>query len=154
MIYSACFRAFNYSTLNACLEINTPASLGVKIYEIGITNVSATATAVALGHPTTGSTSPVWISSVGLPEQDSSLPSSQVMFATSWVNAPVIANATTSGMIRRASFAATIGVGAIWTFPKGLYIQPGSNGTNALCIFNVLALGVASGIDIWINYDE
>lgn len=153
MIYSMTTRSVTQLALRAALEINTPGTLGVKIYEIGVTNVVATAVAIGLGYPTTGGTSPTYIPTTILePEEDSALPASRVQFATSWGVTPLIASATASPMIRRASLTGAIGAGVVWTFPKGLYVPPGAQGLTALCLFNIIA--VPNGLDIWINYDE
>lgn len=134
------------ATINQCCwEIYTTSTMPIKIYEIGISTVTAQAMVLGLAKPAAagvGQTTPASF----IPEQDSGLPTSKTLSAVAWgTSAPTIA---TTGFLRRVSIVAAIGAGVIWTFPRGLYVPA----STSMCINNIAA---STGfLDCWAVIDE
>ena len=143
--YSLSVRTSNATISQACWEIYTPSTLGIKIFEIGISTVTAQTMILGLAKPLAagvGQTTPANF----IPEQDSNLPTSKTLSAVAWgTSAPTIA---TAGFLRRVSIVSAIGAGIIWTFPRGLYVPP----STSMCIHNISA---STGfLDCWAVIDE
>ena len=144
MLYTVSLRTVNSTTLNACIEISTTSTQACRIMEISVMTTAATASAISLAHPTTASSGVTWLTNGVngfMPEQDTGAPAAKTMITAYNVGTPaLIANATTSPAIRRASMTNAISQGIIWTFPRGFYLPINSTGLNALCIFNSVLL--------------
>ena len=131
-LYSLSVRTSNVTINQACWEIYTPSTLCIKIFEIGISTVTAQTMILGLAKPLAagvGQTTPANF----IAEQDSGLPTSKTLSAVAWgTSAPTIA---TAGFLRRVSIVSAIGAGVIWTFPRGLYVPASSS----MCIHNISA---------------
>ena len=105
-------------------EIRTGSTPGrVKLLELGFFLAAATTTTIGLGRPAASGitpTSPVDF----LPEDPNDVIASGVVQSSlAWGTKPTIPTA----FIRRISLPATVGVGVIWTFPKGIVIPVSSS---------------------------
>ena len=143
-LYCLAVRTTNATINQACWEIYTPSTLAIKIFEIGISTVTAQTMVLGLAKPLAAGVGPTTPANF-IAEQDSGLPPSKTLSAVAWsTSAPTIA---TAGFNRRASIPAAIGAGVLWTFPKGLYVPP----STSMCIHNIAASGT---LDCWAIIDE
>jgi hypothetical protein len=149
-LYSWAMRTTLITAGSACVEINTPSTLGVKILEVGFSLVTAATCVVGLGKALAAAITQNTVTSP-LPEQDSGLPTAKTTFCTAWGTAPTMP-LVTSAYYRRASIVGAIGAGVIWTFPRGLYIPPSATGVGAPCLFNCTA--TTGFLDVWVVIDE
>ena len=135
MICSLGVRTVDGTASKASWELRTGATPGrAKLLEIGFFLVAATASQIGLGRPQAigiTPTSPVNF----LPEDpDDAIASGVVQSSLAWGTGPTVPTA----YLRRISLPATIGVGVIWTFPRGITIPVSSSlilwniGTNSL----------------------
>jgi len=149
-MYSWAYRTTVVAAGSAFVEINTPSTLGIKIFEIGITNVTGNAGVVGLARPLAAAITQSTVTSP-IAEQDTGLPTAKTTMCTAWGTAPTTP-AATAVFYRRACFIAQIGAGIVWTFPRGLYVPPSATGTNALCLHSIAA--TTGFLDVWIVLDE
>lgn len=136
MRLSLAVRTSNVTTANACWEIITGATPGrAKIYEIGITLAAATASTFGLGRPAAKGVTPTSPVNFQVEDPNDILASGVVQSALAWGTDPTIP----ANFFRRMSLPATVGVGVIWSFPKGLVIPVSSS----IVIWNLSAVAVA-----------
>jgi hypothetical protein len=140
-IYALGLRTTDTTINEAAVEIYTPATLAVRIMEIGITQSVATACCWGLGRPAAQGLTPVPV--LFLPEQNTADPAAKTSASLSWGTSPT----APTQYLRRAFTMAVAGSGVVWTFPRGLILPPSAS----LVIFNVTAT-VAS--DVYIVIDE
>lgn len=127
-IYSLALRSSNFTISQACVQWLAPATVRPKVLEISFINsVTATAQQIGLGRPQALAASPGTTSSFQAddPGDPASVMTGSLTFGTS-PTVPLVFH-------RRWGGAATIGVGIVWTFPRGLVI-PVSSG---LVIWNI-----------------
>ncbi len=141
MIYSLGLRSTTTVINQAMLEIYTPATLAVKIMEIGIATASASACTIGLGRPQAQGITPVPV--LFQAEQNVSNPAAKTSASLSWATSPT----TPAIFLRRVNFPSVAGSGVIWTFPRGLELPASSS----LVLFNITATPAS---DIWIVIDE
>lgn len=132
MIYSLGIRTSDGTVAAPAWEIRAGATPGrVKLLEIGIFLVAATASVIGLGRPAAigvTPTSPVDF----LPEDPNDVLASGVLqSAVAWGTPPT----APAEFLRRISLPATIGTGVIWTFPKGITIPV----SDSLVLWNIAA---------------
>ena len=143
-LYSSAFRTTNVTTGQCSVEIIAGSTVPIRIYEVGISLVATTATVLAFGIPAAngvggaGAITP-------LVEQDSGLPGSKTtIYASTWgTSAPTVGTT----WARRVSLPNLIGVGVIWTFPRGYYVPVNGH----VCIQNITG---GSTLDAWVVLDE
>jgi hypothetical protein len=141
MIYSVGLRTTDVTINHAMVEIYTPATLAIKVLEIGVSIATASACSIGLGRPQAQGITPVPVAFQ--PEQNASNPAAKTNASLSCGTSPTVP----AVFLRRVNFPATSGSGVIWTFPRGLELPANSS----LVLFNVTAT-VAS--DVWIVIDE
>jgi hypothetical protein len=141
MIYSLGLRTTDTTINHAMVEIYTPATLAIKVLEIGVAIATGTACSIGLGRPQAQGVTPVPV--VFQAEQNVSNPAAKTAASLSWATSPTIP----AIFLRRFNFPAYAGSGVIWTFPRGLELPASSS----LVIFNITAT-VAS--DVYIVIDE
>lgn len=108
-------RTTNLTITQASLEIRTAATKRVKLLEMSLIQATATAQSLGLGRPQAQGITPVNVLfQMDDPGEAASLTNSSLSWATS-PTVPLIFH-------RRWNSAATIGVGIVWTFPRGLVI--------------------------------
>ena len=141
MIYSLGLRTTDVTINQAMVEIYTPATLAIRVLEIGISIASASACSIGLGRPAQQGITPVPVAF--LAEQNASNPVAKTNASLSWGTSPT----APASYLRRVNFPSSAGSGVIWTFPRGLELPANSS----LVLFNTTAT-VAS--DVWIVIDE
>ena len=113
---------------NANYGIYPPSTVRAALLEYGMIQVTGTAQSIGLGRPATNGTAS---GAVLFQQDDPGDPASVVNGHITWSaqpTAPAIYH-------RRWNSAATIGVGVIWTFPRGLVIAA----SGALVGWNITA---------------
>lgn len=133
-ISSLALRTTNLTITQAQWELRTAAGTRPKILEIGMVQATATAQSVGLGRPQAQGITPV---NVLFQADDPGDAASTVNASLSWGTSPTVPLI----FHRRWNSAATIGVGIVWTFPRGLVVPVSSS----LVVWNVTA-GIASDI--------
>ena len=107
---------------SAAWEIRTSANTRARIMEVGFFLNAATVSTIGLGRPAAigvTPTSPVDL----LPEDPADVTvAGLVQSALAWTTGPT----APANFARRISLPATVGVGVIWTWPKG-YVIPASS---------------------------
>lgn len=132
-IQSQAQRTTGVTIANANYGIYPPATVRPALLECSLTQIAATAQSIGLGRPATNGT-----------------PSGPVLFqpddpadAASVVNGHITWSAQPTApavFMKRWNSAATVGVGRVWTFPRGLVIPA----SGALVCWNITA---AVGMD-------
>ena len=114
------------ATTAACWECRAPAGIRPKVLELSIIQATATACSYGLGRPQAIGVTPV---NVLFQTDDPGDPAATTAASLSWATSPTVP------LIyhRRWNSAATVGVGIIWTFPRGLIIPVSSS----LVIWNI-----------------
>lgn len=128
-------RTVDGTTGAAAWEIRTGATPGrAKLIELGFTLAAATASVIGLGRPQAIGITPTTPVDF-LPEDPNDVVASGVVQSSlAWGTGPTIP----VSFLRRIALPATIGVGVIWTFPKGTVIPVSSSiilwnlGTNSV----------------------
>jgi hypothetical protein len=118
-IQSQAARTSGLTIANANFGIYPPATVRAALLEYGMIQATGTAQSIGLGRPATVGTPS---SAVLFQQDDPGDPASVVNGHITWSaqpTAPTIYH-------RRWNSAATIGVGVIWTFPRGLVIAASS----------------------------
>lgn len=136
-------RTTNVTSANAAVELIGSTVIRAKLIEIGFTQVTGVTTQLGLGRPAAAGvtpTSPVTL--VG--EDNNDVPTTKTALA--WGTSPT----APSPYMRRWTGAATIGVGAIWTFPRGIVIDK-SGATNSLVLFNIVG---GATLDVYFVVEE
>jgi hypothetical protein len=134
-------RSSNLTISAASLEIRTTAAVRATLLEVSIIQATGTAQSLGLGRPAAIGVTPGTTSTFQRDEPGA--PACVTTTALSWATSP------TAPTIyhRRWNSAATIGVGIIWTFPRGLIIPVSSS----IVVFNITA---AVACDINVAIDE
>jgi hypothetical protein len=130
-------RTSNLTITQACLEIRSTAAVSPKILELSIVQATGTAQSLGFGRPqalgvTPGTTS-TFIRDV------STDPVCVTTTALTWGTSPTVPLV----FARRWNSAATIGVGVIWTFPRGFSIPVSSS----VVVWNITT-ALASDINV------
>lgn len=138
---SVAVRTTNVTINNANQEIVTTAGVKCRVLELSLIQATGTAQSQGLGRPAVAGVTPATQSTF---QRDDSADSACVTKTSlTWGTSPT----APSVYHRRWNSAATIGVGIVWTFPRGL-IMPVSA---SLVTFNITA---AVAMDVNIAIDE
>jgi hypothetical protein len=127
-ISSLGLRTTNLTITQACWELRSPATVRPKVLELSIIQATGTAQSLGLGRPQAQGVTPVNV----LFQCDDLLDGggTSVMNASlSWATSPTVPLI----FHRRWNSAATIGVGMVWTFPRGLVLPVSAS----LVIWNI-----------------
>ena len=128
--YSAAVATPAPLTVAPYATIGAAAGLRTRIFEIGLFNNAATASAIGLYRAT--NTFVVTTSVVTQPEEEPTInPAGSTIVGTAWSTAPTIGS---NVAFRRAQLPAAIGAGIIWQFPEGMVIGPA--GVLGLVVWN------------------
>lgn len=133
-------RTTNLTITQASLEVRTTAAVRASTLEMSIIQATATAQSLGLGRPQAIGVTPGGTSTPVRDEPGS--PVCVTSTALSWGTSPTVPLVFT----RRWNSAATIGVGIIWTFPRGFIIPVSSS----IVVWNITA-AVASDINLVID---
>ena len=139
-IYSLAQRTTTFTTTtSACVEWRAAASVRPKVLEISYISATGTAQSIGLGRPQAIGITPV---NVLFQADDPGDPASTTNGSLSWATSPTVP------LIyhRRWNGAATIGVGIVWTFPRGLTIPV----SGSLVLWNITTT-VASDVNCVID---
>jgi len=138
-IYSLGQRTTNLTITQAQWELRSAASVRPVLLELAIVGATATAVSLGLGRPQALGVTPV---NVLFQADDPGDPAATTAASLSWATSPTVPLI----FHRRWNGAATIGVGIIWTFPRGLRLPV----SGSLVIWNVTA-AVASDVSAVID---
>ena len=138
---SVAVRTTNVTITNANQEIRTTAAVKARILELSLVQVTGTAQSQGLGRPAAQGVTPATTSTFQRddPADPACVTTTNLTWATS-PTAPTIYH-------RRWNSAATIGVGIVWTFPRGLTLAVSAS----VVTFNITA---AVAMDVSIAIDE
>ena len=142
-IYSIGVRTTDVTIAHPGHTIVSVATDRVALLEYGLFLAGAGATTQGLGRPAANGVGAT--ATINLQAEDSASPTSTALSVLEWTttdpSAPTV-------FMRRIGLPATIGVGVIWTFPRGIVIPISSN----LVLWNIVA--VTTGIDAYAVVDE
>jgi len=142
-IYSIAQRSTVTTIAAAAWEVRSTSTNKPKVMEIGIFNGAATASVYGIGRPAAIGVTPTTPLTV-LDEQDGGGPTGLTTCAVAWTTGPTVP----ANFFRRASIAATIGAGVIFTFPRGLGLPV----TGSIVVWNITANSAA--VDFHAVVDE
>jgi hypothetical protein len=141
-LYGLSQRTTATAAASANWEIRSAATNKPRIMEIGISQVTAVAGSFGLGRPGAIGVTPTSPQNF-VAEGDASAPTSLSTAAVAWATGPTVP----TNFNRRITCAATIGVGVIWTFPRGMDIAVSSS-------VIVWIIATAPTCDQWAVIDE
>lgn len=139
-IASAAIRTSNVTINNASAELRTTAAVKCRVLEISLCQLTATASSHGLGRPAAQGVTPA--TTTTFQRDDSADPACVTTLNLTWGTSPT----APTTYHRRWNSAATVGVGVVWTFPRGLIVPVSAS----LVTFNVtasVALDVCFAID-------
>lgn len=120
-ISSLALRTTTFTTTTAaCWELRTGSSIRPKVLELSIIQATGTAETIGLGRPQAIGITPV---NVLFQMDDPAEPASSLNGSLSWGTSPTVPLI----FHRRWNSAATVGVGIVWTFPRGLVVAVSSS---------------------------
>lgn len=139
-IYSLAQRTTTFTATTAAnVEWRSAAGVRPKVLEISYVSATATAQSIGLGRPQAIGVTPV---NVLFQADDPADAASTTNGSLSWATSPTVPLI----FHRRWNGAATIGVGIVWTFPRGLVIPVSSS----LVLWNITTT-VASDVNCVID---
>lgn len=121
-LYALSQRTTATAAASACWEVRSAATAKPKIMELGISQVAATAGVFGIGRPQAIGVTPTSPQTF-VDEGDGAAPAATTTSCIAWGTGPTVP----ANFNRRLACAATIGVGAIFTFPRGLGIAVSSS---------------------------
>jgi hypothetical protein len=128
-ISSIGLRTSNVTINNAACELRTGAGLRVKVLEVSLIQVTGTASSFGFGKPAVIGVTP---GTTSVPVMDDPAEATSTLTAAlTWGTSPTAPNPYP----RRWNSAATVGVGMVWTFPRGFVMAVSSS----VVIFNITA---------------
>jgi hypothetical protein len=113
-LYGLSQRTSATAAASANWEIRSASTNKPKVMELGISQNAATAGVYGFGRPAAIGVTPTSPQNF-VAEDDAGAPTSLSTAAVAWTTGPTVP----ANFNRRISCAATIGVGVIWTFPRG-----------------------------------
>ena len=140
-IYSLAQRTTNVTINQATYELRTSAVNKARLMELGfVQNTGAAATTIGFGRPAALGITPV---NVAFQAENDADPAAQSSGVISWGTSPT----SPTIFLRRINLNASVAVGFIWIWPRGLAINPSSS----VVLFNVTA---SHPSDVWSVIDE
>jgi len=141
-LYGLSQRTTATSAAAASWEVRSAATNAPLVMEMGISQNAATAGVYGVGRPAAIGITPTSPQNF-VAEGHQNAPTSLSSAAVAWGTGPTVP----TNFNRRISCAATIGVGAIFTFPRGMQIP-----VSTYVIFWIIA--TAPVCDVWAVIDE
>lgn len=138
---SVAIRTSNLTITQGSAEMRTTAAVKARLLELSLVQATATAQSIGLGRPAAIGVTPGTTST--FQRDDSADPACVTTIAATWGTSPT----APTTYHRRWNSAATIGVGIVWTFPRGIIIPVSSS----LVVFNITA---AVAMDLSACIDE
>lgn len=139
-IASIALRTSNVTISNANCELRTTAGVIARVLEFSLIQLTGTASSYGLGRPAAQGVTPATTST--FQRDNTADPACVTTVSLTWGTSPT----APTNYHRRTNTAATIGVGIVWTFPRGLIIPVSAS----LVCFNItasVALDVNFAID-------
>lgn len=133
-------RTTTLTITQASLEIRTTAAVRAALLELSLIQATGTAQSLGLGRPQALGVTPGGTSTFIRDEPGA--PVCVTTTALSWATSPTVPLV----FARRWNSAATIGVGIIWTFPRG-FVIPVSSSVVIWNITTALAVDANAAID-------
>lgn len=147
-LYALAQRTTNGVAGAAAWEVRSSAGVKPKVMEIGVSQVTAVAGVFGIGRPAAIGITPTSPQTF-VDEGDGGTvhgtfgPAGSTVAAVAWATPPTVP----TNFNRRLSCAATVGVGAIFTFPRGLGLPVSSS-------FVVWVIATAPVCDVWAVVEE
>ena len=141
-IYSLSQRTTATAAASASWEVRSTSTNKPKLMEIGISQVAATAGVYGIGRPAAIGVTPTSPQTF-LDESDGNAPVGLTTSAVAWGTGPTVP----TNHLRRVACPATIGAGAIFTFPRGLGLPISSS-------IVVWIIATAPVCDVWAVAEE
>jgi hypothetical protein len=138
---SVAIRTTNLTITQASCELRTTAAVKARVLEVSIIQATGTAQSLGFGRPQALGVTPGTITTAV--RDDSADPACVTTQNASWATSPTVP----AVFMRRWNSAATIGVGIVWTFPRGIIVPV----SGSVVVWNVTT-AVAS--DVNISLDE
>lgn len=142
MYYSLSQRTTATAINTPSWEVRCAAASLIRVVELGFSQVTATAGVYGLGRPTAIGVTPTSPQTF-VTEGDAGAPAGLTTAAVAWGTAPT----SPAVFLRRADTTTTVGLGVIWTWPRGL-VLPASG---SVVMFN---LDLGATLDAWAVVDE
>lgn len=134
-------RTSNLAISQSSAELRTAAGATCRVLEVLLTQAVATAQSLCLGRPAAVGITP---GNTSLFQRDDSAdPACTTSVSLTWGTSPTLPTV----MLRRWNTAATLGIGIVWTFPRGIIIPI----SGSLAVGNVTA---AQPCDVNMTIDE
>lgn len=134
-------RTQNLTITQSSLEIRTTAAVRATVLEVSLIQATATAQSLGLGRPQALGVTPGTTST--FQREEPGAPVCVTTTALTWATSPTVPLV----FFRRWNSAATIGVGMMWLFPRGLVIPV----SGSLVLWNITT---ALACDVNIVLDE
>lgn len=138
---SVAIRTTNLTITQAGAELRTTAAVKARVLEVSIIQATATAQSLGLGRPQAQGVTPATTST--FQRDDSADPACVTTVSASWATSPTVP----ATFHRRWNSAATIGVGIVWTFPRGIIVPVSAS----FVLWNITA---AVAVDLNMAIDE
>ena len=122
-------RTSNVTIANANTELRTTAGVKCRVLEFSLIQLTGTASSYGFGRPAAQGVTPGTIST--FQRDDSADPACVTTTNLTWGTSPT----APTNYHRRTNTAATIGVGIVWTFPRGIIVPVSAS----LVCFNITA---------------
>lgn len=137
---SVAIRTTNLTITQASAEIRTTAAVKARLLEISVVQATGTAQSLGFGRPAAIGVTPGTIST--FQSDDSADPACVTTQNASWATSPTAPTV----YHRRWNSAATIGVGFVMTYPRGIIIPVSAS----FVVFNITA-AVANDLSVAID---
>lgn len=137
---SVAIRTTNLTITQASAEIRTTAAVKARLLEISVVQATGTAQSLGFGRPAAIGVTPGTIST--FQRDDSADPACVTTQNASWATSPTAPTV----YHRRWNSAATIGVGFVMTYPRGIIIPVSAS----FVVFNITA-AVANDLSVAID---
>lgn len=122
-------RTSNVTISNANTELRTTAGVKCRVLEFSLIQLTGTASSYGFGRPAAQGVTPGTIST--FQRDDSADPACVTTTNLTWATSPT----APTNYHRRTNTAATVGVGIVWTFPRGVIVPVSAS----LVCFNITA---------------
>jgi hypothetical protein len=133
---SIALRSSNLTSTQSSCELRTTASVKARVLEVSIIQATGTAQSLGLGRPNAVGVTPATTST--FQRDDSADPVCTTTVSLTWGTSPT----APPNYHRRWNSAATIGVGIVWTFPRGIIVP-----VSASLVVQNISTAVASDIN-------
>lgn len=124
--YTAAFSKTTTAAAGPIGDIRTAAAKDIRVWEIWVTTETAVAGTVGLVRSTSAGTTPGG-DQVSVPEDYSNTRTVATHIYTTYATEPTQATV----YMRRCALAASVGSGALWTFPEGIVVPTSTDSATA-----------------------